>query len=110
MGTSKLYFLCVLNPQNKHTYLLKLFLLLNCSKELIFKLEQYFVHPFLLKLFFAMAAMAKNNLRRNGWTKYCSNLKMSSLEQFNNKNNFKRYVCLFCGFRTHKKYNLDVPM
>ena len=33
---------------------------------------------------------------------------MSSLEQFNNKNNFKRYVCSFCGFRTHKKYNLDV--
>ena len=55
-----------------------------------------------------MDAMAKNNLRRNGWTKYCSNLKMSSLEQFNNKNNFKRYVCSFCGFRTHKKYNLDV--
>ena len=29
---------------------------------------------------------------------------MSSLEHFNNK----KYVCSFCGFRTHKKYNLDV--
>ena len=29
---------------------------------------------------------------------------MSSLEHFNNK----KYICSFCGFRTHKKYNLDM--
>ena len=29
------------------------------------------------------------------------------LEDINIKNNLKKYVCSFCGFRTHKKYNLD---
>ena len=33
---------------------------------------------------------------------------MSSLEDFNIKYDSKKYVCSFCGFRTHKKYNLDV--
>ena len=32
---------------------------------------------------------------------------MSSLEDFNINNNLKKHICSFCGFRTHKKYNLD---
>ena len=33
---------------------------------------------------------------------------MSSLDDFNIKYVYKKHVCPFCNFRTHKKYNLDI--
>ena len=32
---------------------------------------------------------------------------MKNLNEFSIKNYIKKYICSFCGFRTHKKYNLD---